>query len=1197
MKMKKKIIIFSLLCLLIVCMIPFAIYATNYVDTITGIYVYGERVATYNSHGDGWSYDFENNVLTLDSASFTQPQKAYQIDTSSTARAFIYVSSSWTTNFKIELKGGASTLGNAELYNSESTQGFETYGIYAPGVSLTIESLAGSGEAGLWIWTNRFGVYCENLTLNNTTVNVKSFYDVFYVNTRMEVSSSFVNVEGHTSYGKLDSVLEVGGNYDRPGTLIVRDSEVYARGTYREVGNYDTISYCHGIYAYNIEAYGENTRVYGYAVAGDRKGKYNEKIDSSGIFVDHLKVGGGAYVYGETVGTSYLTFWYSYGVWLRISTSDITFTGSGTVEGYASDEPKNCRQGIKSFDNVINVKYEDCINDFTTKKEHWCFNHKRSESHHTVISAASATTLYVRDKDGKVNYSLKSDFGDGGTDVESGIIDMSVFTYKKYDRETKSDYTAEYNVVACDGAEVTIKPTSSDSIKRGTYIAESGAEITVQLENGVVYPTVEMFWNTFPSIDLCIKSGGKAYITGGGVIKELYVNGNDTDDDTLGGNLYVENGTICSGSINNASVYMSGGNNNVEGTNYSVYMGKDGTTNLDKWIYDFGDRSLDDLNVVVTGWDLENAELIDGKLYLWGLEFPLSAVTIKDDGKQLTCSLIDEASKSFEIVTPEPKTLMLFDSPTTSFERLVGEKLTLDSKGRFVSRTYGVQGYTPQDETLSGVPDGCRIEWSYVDSRTGAKTVPSSGSGFTYTINEITADDEFRDYICTAYSTKDGEEQAIGQLKFRIYVMSFDYLPEDTEVVIGETVQFKYSMSSDSRKVDGKYEWRNCYTCNWQVSSDGGTTWTDIEGENSSFYSVSLLKAEDFGLKYRIRFYLNENIIKPYGTTEVFPTIREFCTDAFKISKSEEDVIESASVLIGESISMEYIVRDIGLAGDHNLVMKFTMNENEVTVTGKRNDNGTIAFIFDDIAPHLMTDNISAELLLVYKDGDTEKTVSVDKYEDYSIVDYAKEILDSTDYEYSTELKQAISEMLRYGAAAQKYKNYKTDSLATSYVENLEDEIEANATSVRNLTKANDVELGDVRFSAVSVWFGDENRIYVKLRSYTENTKLRVTRKTIDLYTGEETMSTTLEYDMSSTEFYTDKISAIELDDVFTFELYENDVLQQTLTYSISSYIYVIQEKGSSTPMTELANNLSRYGTAAKAYIKSISATEGGVTI
>jgi uncharacterized Zn-binding protein involved in type VI secretion len=102
-------------------------------------------------------------------------------------------------------------------------------------------------------------------------------------------------------------------------------------------------------------------------------------------------------------------------------------------------------------------------------------------------------------------------------------------------------------------------------------------------------------------------------------------------------------------------------------------------------------------------------------------------------------------------------------------------------------------------------------------------------------------------------------------------------------------------------------------------------------------------------------------------------------------------------------------------------------------------------------------------------------------------------------------------------------------------------------------------------FKGAGVYFDNVNKIFVKL-STTENVTLTING---------------VEVAIEGTTVYTDGILATEFAETFTFALYHDGVLMQTLTYSVNAYAYA---KQADAAMGELALALDRYGVSASAY-------------
>ena len=241
--------------------------------------------------------------------------------------------------------------------------------------------------------------------------------------------------------------------------------------------------------------------------------------------------------------------------------------------------------------------------------------------------------------------------------------------------------------------------------------------------------------------------------------------------------------------------------------------------------------------------------------------------------------------------------------------------------------------------------------------------------------------------------------------------------------------------------------------------------------------------------------------------------------------------------------------------GLNNVTMNFTMNGEVYDRTLAQQTDGRYKVSLE-LPPQYMANEITVEL--IYNDAVIETMV-------YSVKQYAEDMLGKE--ESSDELKQLLTDMLYYGAAAQNYTGHNTENLATDGVENL---LEAS-TLVPETTDFNLVnnETGGeypAYFKGAGVRFDAVNSIYVKL-STTENVTLAIN--------DGEPMAVT------GTTVYTEGIKATQFADTYTFRLYHNGVLMQTLTYSVNAYAHA---KKDSATMGELALALYRYGQSAVAY-------------
>ena len=277
--------------------------------------------------------------------------------------------------------------------------------------------------------------------------------------------------------------------------------------------------------------------------------------------------------------------------------------------------------------------------------------------------------------------------------------------------------------------------------------------------------------------------------------------------------------------------------------------------------------------------------------------------------------------------------------------------------------------------------------------------------------------------------------------------------------------------------------------------------------------------------------------------------------------------ITGVNLNVGDNLTMKYHVTLPDGIGIEGYSLRFTLKTETVIVTEYALVDGRYVFAFSGIAPQCMGDSIKAEL--VYGDA------VVDVYEDYSIKTYVQNLLNKS--ETSDKCKALLSDILRYGAAAQLYLEYNVDSLATDEIVNL---VNTDTSVVPNAALDNIREIvyhteknSALTFSAAGVRFDFDNKIYVKI---TAESLDGVTVK-INGVAAEIAPSADGRYIV-----YSNGISSLEFGKEFVFELYSGDTKLETLTYSINSYICSKYDKG--TAMADLSLALYRYGKSAEKY-------------
>ena len=278
--------------------------------------------------------------------------------------------------------------------------------------------------------------------------------------------------------------------------------------------------------------------------------------------------------------------------------------------------------------------------------------------------------------------------------------------------------------------------------------------------------------------------------------------------------------------------------------------------------------------------------------------------------------------------------------------------------------------------------------------------------------------------------------------------------------------------------------------------------------------------------------------------------------------------IEGSQVTLGDDIKANIYV-SIDEAFAENATLQYTLDGKDYTIEEYTQVGDKYVFTFI-VLPQCMANEFELQLVI---DGNVLDTVK------YSVKAYAQTILNDTEGEYSDEAKALVSEMLRYGAAAQTYKGYNPENLVTNGVENMTAENTEAIDDNQFALETEEVEVCYAYFTGANVLFNDVNQLAVKVSS-TENVTISITKQ------GEAESEAVA---ITSTTVLTEGIVATEFDTVYVFKLYYNGELMQTLTYSINSYcVRTLASTTTSDNMKALATATYYYGLAADVYAQSL---------
>ena len=358
---------------------------------------------------------------------------------------------------------------------------------------------------------------------------------------------------------------------------------------------------------------------------------------------------------------------------------------------------------------------------------------------------------------------------------------------------------------------------------------------------------------------------------------------------------------------------------------------------------------------------------------------------------------------------------------------------------------------------------------------------------------------------------------------------------------VGYTIEIKYPLSAAEKELINK--------------SVGMTVDFGFESHNGSTYNACSVAGSHFQAWKSAQIIPSIHLVKDVASYSIIPQIT------------------GAMVSLGEDISINYYTMLSPLDADAQ--MRFTFNGMTYLANAKKSEyKNQYKFTFDGIPPQCMGDNIKAELIV---DGKVAFEV-----ENYSVLINCQHILEAA--ETSSETKQLIYDLLAYGAAAQKYAQYKTKTLVNAGYEKLA----TTVTSIENNDrKVSPATISGAELSAAGVYYANVNKIYAKIA--VDGADVSKLKATVNGVTADIKHYRDNEYIV-----YSEAIKVADFNDVYTIVVHDGKD-SQTLVYSINAYAKA-KISSSNTAMAELAKATYAYGQSARAYVNSLARAEVNIT-
>lgn len=255
--------------------------------------------------------------------------------------------------------------------------------------------------------------------------------------------------------------------------------------------------------------------------------------------------------------------------------------------------------------------------------------------------------------------------------------------------------------------------------------------------------------------------------------------------------------------------------------------------------------------------------------------------------------------------------------------------------------------------------------------------------------------------------------------------------------------------------------------------------------------------------------------------------------------------------------------------------VRFHVGSSDATVQGEKQADGSYRFTCSAILPQKIGDRITA--ILTAKVG--EHTVTETMH--YSVQEYCERMLAREDA--SPELKTLLVDLLCYGAAAQEYAGYSTDSLVTA-------NLSANQLALRSPDRTGEID----RENQTSGTASEDYRWVSAALQLDSSLALRLRLEAADTegLTAEVTLngrtSVYDEFDAAGGSFSLifENIGITELNDSITLTLKRNgEAVGEQLTVSVAAYIKgLLEDEGTLAEVRELVRALWGYSQSASAY-------------
>lgn len=222
----------------------------------------------------------------------------------------------------------------------------------------------------------------------------------------------------------------------------------------------------------------------------------------------------------------------------------------------------------------------------------------------------------------------------------------------------------------------------------------------------------------------------------------------------------------------------------------------------------------------------------------------------------------------------------------------VSAAISIITQPQSVSLTNGTSATFSVSATTPG--SGLSYQWQSSPDGTNWTNINSANSA-SYSLSGITetAYDGYRYRCVVSSSGYDDATSAAATLDVAPITVTSQPTSRTGTPVAGTTPNYSASFSSAATSPAG------VPTLQWEVSTDGGTTYSDVSGETSSSLSLTGLTSADSGKRYRAKFQRSGwNTVRSNAATLTVPT------DVITVSQQPSSVTASVSQYSATAFSL-----------------------------------------------------------------------------------------------------------------------------------------------------------------------------------------------------------------------------------------------------------------------------------------------------